>query len=68
MEWSYRLLKYEYKWYCQGTEEWATEYALIYAPADASFNNIRSVLFKQRHNDYNHIIDINSVKDLTINW
>ena len=68
MEWSYRLLKYNYRWYCQGTEEWGETYALIHAPKDASFNNIRSTLINQRHNEYDHYIDIESVQDLTIEW
>jgi hypothetical protein len=68
MEWTYRLLKYNYKWYCQGTEEQETEYVLIHAPKDASFNNVRSVLMNMRYNEYDHIIDIESVEDLTIEW
>ena len=66
MKKSYRLLKYDYKWYCQGTRERASEYALIYAPEDASFANVKSALIDQRHNKHDHIIDFESIEDLTI--
>jgi len=64
----YRLLKYRYKYFVQGSEENAEEYALILCPKDASFNNVRSTLFNERYKSYYHEIDIESVKDLTIKW
>jgi len=64
----YRLLKYTYKYFVQGSEEHAEEYALILCPKTASFNNVRSALFNQRYKEYYHEIDIESVKDLTIKW
>lgn len=69
MEYSeYRLLKYTYKYFVQGSEERAEEYALILCPKAASFNNVRSSLFNQRYVEYTHEIEIESVKDLTIKW
>lgn len=68
MKFVYKLFKYRYTYYCQGTEETDVEYALLYVPEDASFNNNRSTLINKRHNNYDHIIDINSVEDLTIKF
>lgn len=68
MEWTYRLFKYNYKYYVQGTEEWSTDYALIYAPKDASFNNVRSGLFNAKNKEYYYEIDLESVEDMTIRW
>lgn len=65
---SYRLLKYMYKYYVQGSEEIAIEYALILAPENASFNNIRSTLLNNRHKEHTHEIIIESVEDMTIKW
>ncbi len=64
----YRLLKYSYKYFVQGSEEHSEEYALIHCFKDASFNNVRSTLFNERYKEYTHEIDIESVKDLTIKW
>jgi hypothetical protein len=68
LQWSYRLLRYQYKYDNQGSDEYGIDYALIYAPEDASFNNIRSVLFNQKHKEYYYEIDIDSVEDMTIKW
>ena len=68
MEWKYVLLEYNYKYYNQGTEEWEHTFALIHCPADASFNNVRSALFNARNEEYYHEIDIESVKNATIEW
>lgn len=66
--WKYVLLEYNYTYYCQGTEEHDHAFALIHCPEDCSFNNIRSTLFNARYRKYDHEIDIDSVKDMTIEW
>lgn len=66
--WKYVLLEYNYITYCQGTADRNHGQALIHCPDDCSFNNIRSTLFNAKHCEYNHEIDINSVKDVTIEW
>lgn len=66
--WKYVLLEYDYISVYQGTEDNNHTMALIYCPEDCSFNNIRSTLFNKRHDVYNHRIDIDSVKDVTIEW
>ncbi len=63
-----RLLKYRYKQVSQGTADQAIEYAFIYAPQNATFNNVRSVLMKEKYKEHYHEIDLNSVEDLTINY
>lgn len=63
-----RLFRYNYTEYCQGTADRGTAYALIYAPADASFNNVRSVLYNQKNIEHHHEIDLKSVEDLTLMW
>ena len=68
MKWVYKLFKYSYTYYVQGTEEHGEEYALMYVPEDASFNNNRSTLLNKRHREYYHEIDINSVVDLTVKF
>jgi hypothetical protein len=68
MEWKYVLLEYTYTYYCQGTEEKGNGTALIHCPSDCSFNNIRSTLFNKKHRKYYHEIDVESVKDVTIEW
>jgi hypothetical protein len=60
------LLKYNYISHCQGTEDKGIDYALVYAPDDASFNNIRSRLFNKKNEEYNHEIDVESVENMTI--
>jgi len=67
-EMEYRLLKYTFTEYCQGSADRGEEYALIKCPSNASFNNVRSTLIKEKHVEGIHEIDINSVKDLTIKW
>lgn len=66
--WVYKLFRYTYTYYCQGTEEHDVEYALLYVPEDATFNNNRSTLLNARYRKYNHEIDIESVVDLTIKF
>jgi hypothetical protein len=66
--WKYVLLTYNFKYDCQGTEEWSSAVALIHCPEDCSFANIRSTLFSQKNVPHEHEIDINSVIDSTIEW
>jgi hypothetical protein len=68
MGWVYKLFRYNYTYYVQGTEEHDSEYALLYVPEDASFNNNRSTLLNARYRKYDHEIDIDSVTDLTIKF
>ena len=68
MNFVYKLFKYNYTYYVQGTEEQDTEYSLLYVPEDASFNNNRSTLFQRRNEKNYHEIDIESVVDLTIKF
>lgn len=68
MEFVHRLFKYDYKYYVQGTEERATEYALMTVPKDTTFNNNRSTLFQKRNKPGEHEVDLESVVDLTIKW
>lgn len=68
MKFVYKLFKYNYTYYVQGTEEHGTEYALLYVPEDASFNNNRSTLFRRRNEKNHHEIDIKSVEDLTMKF
>jgi len=68
MEWKYVLLEYNYTYYCQGTEEQDHAFALIHCPEDCSFNNVRSTLFNTRNVEYYHEIDIDSIKDMTIEF
>lgn len=66
--WKYVLLEYVYYTYCQGTRDRNYGQALIHCPEDCSFNNIRSTLINKRHREGVSEIDIESVKDLTIEW
>jgi hypothetical protein len=68
LNWVYKLFKYKYTYHCQGTEEVAEDYALMYVPEDASFNNNRSTLMNKKHREYDYEIDIHSVEDLTIRF
>ena len=68
MDFVYKLFRYNYTYYVQGTEEQDTEYALLYVPKDASFNNNRSTLFQKRNEKNYHEIDIESVVDLTVKF
>ena len=68
MNFVYKLFRYNYTYYVQGTEEQDTEYALLYVPEDASFNNNRSTLFQSRNEKNYHEIDIESVVDLTVKF
>lgn len=68
MEFVNKLFKYTYTYYVQGTEEQGTEYALMYVPKDATFNNNRSTLLNRRNKEYYHEIDVESVQDLTVNF
>lgn len=68
MNFVYKLFRYNYTYYVQGTEEQDTEYALLYVPEDASFNNNRSTLFQRRNEKNYHEIDIESVVDLTVKF
>ena len=66
--WKYVLFEYDYIAYCQGTADKGHTFALVHCPEDCSFANARGTLFKDRNREYNHEIDINSVKDVTIEW
>ena len=68
MEFVNKLFKYNYISHCQGSEDRGTEYALMYVPKDATFNNNRSTLLNTRNKSYDHEIDIESVQDLTVNF
>jgi len=68
MEFTYKLFKYKYTYYVQGTEEIDIDYALLKVPKDASFNNNRSTLINNRYKKYSHEIDIESVEDVTIHF
>ncbi len=68
MNFVYKLFRYNYTYCVQGTEEQDTEYALLYVPEDASFNNNRSTLFQRRNEKNYHEIDIESVVDLTVKF
>jgi len=39
-----------------------------HCPEDATFENIRSMLFQRKYNKYHHVIDLDSVVDVTIEW
>ena len=60
------LLRYIYISHCQGTEDRGIDYALVYAPDNASFNNIRSRLMMQKNREYDYEIDVDSVENMTI--
>jgi hypothetical protein len=66
--WKYVLLEYDYKYDCQGTDEYGHAFALIHCPQDCSFNNIRSTLIQEKYEKFYHEIDVESVKDITIEW
>lgn len=68
MEMVYKLFKYHYTYYVQGTEEHDVDYALLRVPEDATFNNNRSLLYNERNKEYYHEIDISSIEDLSINF
>lgn len=60
----YKLFKYNYMYYSQGTQEVSTEYALLFVPADASFSNNRSTLVNARQKEYDHEIILDSVTEI----
>ena len=62
MEFTTKLFKYTYIWYCQGSEEKSIDYALLHVPKNASFNNNRSTLIEKIDLD----IILDSVEDCTI--
>ena len=66
--WKYVLLEYNYITYCQGTADRNSGTALIHCPEDCSFSNVRSTLLNAKHIEGIYEIDINSVKDVTIEW
>ena len=68
MEFTNKLFKYTYISHCQGSEDRGIEYALLYVPRDATFANNRSTLIHEKHREYDHEIDIESVEDLTIGF
>lgn len=68
MEFVYKLFKYNYITYCQGTADRNEGYALLHVPEDASFNNNRSTLFNAKHVDGVYEIDPDSVEDVTIRF
>ena len=68
MEFVNKLFKYTCYTYCQGTRDRDVDYALLYVPNDASFNNNRSTLINKKHREGYYEIDINSVEDMTIKF
>lgn len=68
MEFEYRLLKYTYKHYVQGDYDRVETYALIHCPRNVTFADVKNILFRQKHREYFHEIDMNSIQDLTIFW
>lgn len=68
MKWKYVLLEYDYTYYCQGTKEYDHTFALIHCPEDCSFNNVIGTLINNRNVEYYHEIDIDSIKDMTIEF
>jgi len=66
--WKYMLLEYTYYQYCQGTRDRYRGQALVHCPEDCSFNNVRSTLLNNKHKEGVYEIDIESVKDVTIEW
>jgi hypothetical protein len=60
------LLNYCYYTWCQGTRDRNVGYALIYAPSDASFANIRSRLVSAYHRQGSYEIILDSVENQTI--
>jgi hypothetical protein len=64
----YVLLEYDYHTYCQGTRDRGHGFALIHAPCDASFANIRSTLLYNKHVEGVYEIDVDSVENVTIEW
>ena len=62
----YKLFKYRYATYCQGTRDRGVDFALLYVPSDASFNNNKSTLFADKHVDGEYEIDLDSVVDMTV--
>lgn len=68
MKFIYKLFKYQYKYYVQGTEEIGVEYALLYVPESATFNNNRSTLVNRKHREYYHEILLETVEDLSVSF
>lgn len=66
--WKYVLFEYNYITYCQGTADRGHTFALVHCPEDCSFANARSVLINAKHRENYHEININSVKDVTLEW
>jgi len=66
---SYILLRYTYKYYCQGTEEHSTDYALVDIPPyqwDDSFQYAKDRLLSKRYITDEYEIDADSITDMTI--
>lgn len=68
MDFVYKLFKYEFSYGCQGTMDKGIEYALLHVPEDASFSNNRSTLYQEKHQEYYHEIDYDTIQDLTIQF
>ena len=68
MNFVYKLFSYTYKYDCQGTDEYAKEYALLHVPENATLANNKSTLYKKRNQKYHHEIDFDSIQDLTITF
>jgi len=62
------MLEYDFTYDCQGTDELVHTCVLMHCPEDATFENIRSMLFQRKYNKYHHVIDLDSVVDVTIEW
>jgi len=68
MEKVYKLFKYNYVTYCQGSADRNVGYALLHVPNDASFSNNRSTLLNAKNREHQYEIDIGSIEDMTINF
>ena len=66
--WVYKLFKYEYKYDCQGSDEYGVEYALLHVPDDATLANNKSTLYQKRNVKWSHEIIYESIQDLTIQF
>ena len=64
----YKLFKYQYHYYNQGTKEIDVEYVLLHIPENIDIYDIKELLYQQRHDHYNHNIDLDSIVDLSIKF
>ena len=60
------LLGYKYDHFVQGDVHKCSDYVLVYAPENASMNELVRKLIKARYKEWTHEIDEFSVENLTI--